>query len=146
MTLQDMDYVPLAEMAEELDNRDIMNGMDLLIDRCYGDFLKAGWHDKPMNVGEKIALIHSEISEALEGDRKNLMDDKLPQYKQIAVECADAIIRICDMIGALRDNCDNVDQVNELDMSEAIIKKLEFNRNRADHKQEAREQAGGKRY
>lgn len=30
------------------------------------------------NKGELLALIHSEISEALEGERKDLMDDKLP--------------------------------------------------------------------
>jgi hypothetical protein len=33
------------------------------------------------NKGELLALIHSEISEALEGERKDLMDDKLPHRK-----------------------------------------------------------------
>lgn len=37
------------------------------------------------NFGELIALCHSELSEALEGHRKNLQDDKLPNRK-MAVE------------------------------------------------------------
>lgn len=53
------------------------------------------------NVGELIALIHSEISEALEGERKNLMDSHLPHRRAGEVEMADAYIRILDMIGGL---------------------------------------------
>lgn len=56
-----------------------------------------------------IALMHSELSEALEADRKALMDDKLPTYEGRAVELADCVIRILhaqdkhalDSIGAL---------------------------------------------
>jgi hypothetical protein len=48
------------------------------------------------NKGELLALIHSEISEALEGERKDLMDDKLPHRKMAEVELVDAIIRILD--------------------------------------------------
>ena len=38
------------------------------------------------NKGELIALQHSELSECLEGVRKNLQDDKLPQYPMEVVE------------------------------------------------------------
>lgn len=51
------------------------------------------------NVGEMIALMHSELSEALEGDRKGLKDDKLPQYEMVDVEMVDCIIRIFDFLG-----------------------------------------------
>ena len=34
-------------------------------------------------IGEKIALIHSEISEALEAGRKNKNDDHLPQFSGV---------------------------------------------------------------
>lgn len=87
------------------------------------------------NVGEMLALVHSEISEALEGHRKGLMDDKLPHRSMIEVELADAVIRIADLAGALG-----------LDLGGAIAEKMAFNAQRPDHKPEARTAAGGKAY
>jgi NTP pyrophosphatase (non-canonical NTP hydrolase) len=49
---------------------------------------------------QHISLVHSEVSEAVEADRKDLWDDKLPEYKGIAVELADVAIRILDWTGA----------------------------------------------
>jgi NTP pyrophosphatase (non-canonical NTP hydrolase) len=86
-------------------------------------------------VAEKLCLIHSEISEAMEGHRKDLMDDKLPHRKMIEVELADAVIRIADLCGAMG-----------LDLGSAISEKLEFNAQRPDHKPENREKDGGKKY
>jgi NTP pyrophosphatase (non-canonical NTP hydrolase) len=86
-------------------------------------------------VGTKIALIHSEVSEAMEGHRKDRMDDKLPHRRMIEVELADAIIRIADLAGALG-----------LDLGGAIEEKLAFNAVRPDHKIEARQADGGKAY
>lgn len=51
------------------------------------------------NKGELLALIASELSEALEGERKDLMDDHLPHRKMAEVEMADAVIRILDFSG-----------------------------------------------
>lgn len=48
------------------------------------------------NVGELMMLVVSELSEALEGHRKDLMDDKLPHRKMFEVELADAVIRLLD--------------------------------------------------
>ena len=87
------------------------------------------------NVGELIALVHSELSEALEADRKGLMDDKLPHRKGIEVELADAVIRIMDMAGGMG-----------LDLGGAVVEKLEYNAKRADHTREHRMGAGGKKY
>lgn len=48
------------------------------------------------NKGEQLMLVVSEISEAMEGARKNKMDDHLPQRKMEEVEIADALIRMLD--------------------------------------------------
>jgi len=53
------------------------------------------------NVGEMLMLVTSELSEAMEGHRKNLMDDKLPHRKMVEVELVDAVIRLMDMVGHL---------------------------------------------
>lgn len=75
------------------------------------------------NVPEMLMLIVSEVSEAMEGYRKDLMDDKLPHRKMIEVELADALIRICDTAEGLG-----------LDLAGAVQEKVLFNVNRADHK------------
>jgi hypothetical protein len=101
----------------------------------------AGWYRNPAtgeaikrNFGEVVALMHSELSEALEADRKGLKDDKLPHRDGREVEFADCIIRILDTAAALG-----------LDVAGAVIEKNRYNRTRADHKLAARA-AGGKKY
>lgn len=102
-------------------------------DVCYGLAKDAGWHDKPREAGTMIALIHSEVSEALEGIRKDMMDDHLTNRKMVEVEMADAIIRIMDFCGKYN-----------FDIGGAIVDKLIYNTTRKDHKKEIREQKGGK--
>jgi len=51
------------------------------------------------NRKELLSLVITEISECLEGERKNLMDDKLPHRKMAEVEMADAYIRLMDFAG-----------------------------------------------
>ena len=70
-------------------------------------------------IAQMLALIHSEISEALEADRKDLMDDKLPHRLGLEVELADAFIRICDMAGGL-----------SMDLGGAVEEKLAYNTTR----------------
>jgi hypothetical protein len=89
------------------------------------------------NKGELLALIHSEISEALEGERKNLMDDKLPQYPMAAVEIVDAMIRGLDYLAGFHPDCD---------VQAIFDQKLAYNAQREDHKHEARLIAGGKQF
>lgn len=87
------------------------------------------------NVGEMLMLVVSELSEAMEGHRKSLRDDKLPLRPMLEVELADALIRICDMAAGL-----------QLDLGGAVQEKLAYNRTRDDHKLEHRLAEGGKKY
>jgi NTP pyrophosphatase (non-canonical NTP hydrolase) len=99
------------------------------------------WQDpatgKPVerNKAELIALIHSEVSEALEGERKNLMDPHLILRRNAEVELADAIIRILDYCGGFG-----------YDIQGAFDDKMLYNSIRKDHTHEARLAEGGKQF
>lgn len=99
------------------------------------------WHDintgerLSRNKGELICLIHSELSEAMEGARKGISDDKLPHRSMEEVEMVDALIRIFDYAGAYG-----------LDLDGAYREKMAYNATRADHTHEARQSAGGKKW
>lgn len=71
----------------------------ILSKRAYSDNVEAGWWDKPRPFTQFSNLIHSEVSESLEGDRKSLKDDHLPHYDQAFAELADVAIRTLDYLG-----------------------------------------------
>lgn len=87
------------------------------------------------NKGELLMLVVTEIAEALEGERKGLMDDHLPHRKMAEVELVDALIRIFDYAGA-----------HGYDLQGAYQEKMLYNANRKDHTPEARRAAGGKKF
>ncbi len=114
------------------------------VDICHKAAFDVGWWTdedgnsttlNPMCFAQKLCLVHSEISEAMEGDRKDLMDDKLPHRKMAEVELADALIRIMDLCGAYN-----------FDLGGAVVEKMAYNAIRKDHKPEARAADGGKAY
>jgi NTP pyrophosphatase (non-canonical NTP hydrolase) len=120
----------------------ITGGIKCAMMECHEAARGAGWwHDintgQPLkrNAGELIALMHSELSEALEALRKDAMDDKLPHRKGVEVELADTIIRIFDFAGGF-----------DLDLAGALVEKLQYNAQRVDHKPEHRAAAGGKKF
>jgi hypothetical protein len=129
----------------EIDINSINTAADILQYECHQAAKTAGWWidpktgasitENPYCFSSKLCLVHSEISEAMEGDRKDLMDDKLPHRKMREVELADAVIRIFDMAGAY-----------QMDLAGAIAEKMLYNQSRADHKIENRAQSGGKSY
>jgi len=127
----------LRKLSNDVSKREI-NFLKMI---CHGNAVNAGWYTnldtgefKNLNVGERISLMHSELSEAFEAHRKNLMDDHLPHRKGIEVELADTIIRIMDFCGA-----------EDLDIAGAILEKLDYNRRRLDHSIEARKTENAKK-
>ena len=62
------------------------------------------WDDIDRCIFETIQLASSEVGEGTNGDRKNLMDDKLPHRKMLEVELADTLIRILDIGGRYKFN------------------------------------------
>ena len=87
------------------------------------------------NKGELLMLIVSEVSECMEGERKNLKDDHLPHRRMAEVELADALIRILDYAGGFG-----------YDLQGAMEEKLAYNAKRRDHSHEARRAEGGKKF
>lgn len=87
------------------------------------------------NAGEWFMLIVSELSEAFEGVRKDLMDDHLPHRKAVEVELADAVIRLLAFAGRER-----------LDLDGAVAEKMAYNETRKDHTREARIAPNGKKW
>lgn len=135
----------------ELDSALLKAAGNVLQKQCHGLAHASGWWtqlrtledmrfrygEEPArrNLGEALCLVHSEVSEAMEGVRKNLRDDKLPHRWMFEVELADIVIRCFDLAGGCG-----------LDLAGAIAEKLAFNAQRADHKLVNRTAEGGKAF
>jgi len=123
--------------------------IDQWLDACHSASVKAGWWDRQVDpfgngiilsqdhelYATKIALIHSEVSEMLEGLRKGKQDEHLPFRTQEEAEAADIGIRLFDYCKA-----------RGLDLAGAMADKMDYNAERADHKPEARNSAEGKKF
>lgn len=91
--------------------------------RVEANVLAHGFRDRATsgkrNQGELIALMHSELSEALEAIRKPGPSNHIPEFKGVEEELADVIIRIMDF-----------DREFDLRIAEAIEAKHRFNMTR----------------
>ena len=121
---------------------EIARKVDELVELCHGLAVESGWWSDPetgerteRNDGELISLMHSELSEALEGIRKDLPDKHLPDYRNVTVEMGDALVRILDYCGGRR-----------LMVGCAMAEKLAYNTRRADHKASERTKENGKKF
>ena len=116
-----------------------------LVAEAHQNALEHGFYDTPSEFGTKLALIHSELSEALEESRANkpfvyyvikteqadgtIVPEIRTDYgdgnydgekpEGIAIELADAVIRIADLCGYMG-----------IDLEDAIARKAEWNRTR----------------
>ena len=84
-----------------------------LTTRCHDTAIRKGFWDHPRNDGEMIALMHSELSEALEAMRS------LKGKDSVIEELADVLIRIFDFCGG-----------RNLDLGDALLKKMQYNTTR----------------
>jgi len=168
--------------------------------QIYAQNKAIGWWDDPHRCTlQTLQLVSTEIAEATEGERKNLMDDHLPRRKMGEVELADALIRTLDLGGRyewkfrgvsynrLLDHVTSIGGkhlvlnmslcmlgdavassghqeslevlysvlINSLlvvgesqgyDVEQAMVEKLEYNKQRLDHKRSSRAAEHGKKF
>ena len=105
------------------DRRRLANEINFLSQEAYHTAKRNGFHEndgQSSQVGMALALIHSEISEALDALRSGNPPDKhLTQYSSFEVELADAVIRILDLAGS-----------QDMDIGGAILEKMKYNSSR----------------
>ncbi|MEE9367014.1 MAG: hypothetical protein V3W44_10030 [Dehalococcoidales bacterium] len=106
-----------------------LEGVRDFMQLVYEEAKSKGWWNQPRNKGEMIALMHSELSEALEALRKpDVLDSHLPHLPAVGVEMADTIIRIFDFCAGF-----------DIDLATCIEEKFRYNKTRP-HKH------GGKKF
>ena len=100
-------------------------GAGALVEEAHSNAKNKGFWDGERNDAEMIALMHSELSEALEAIREDKPRGDIKD--NLAAEFADVIIRIADMCGG-----------RNINLAQALVEKIKYNR--------VREYKHGKRF
>jgi len=99
---------------------DILSISDL-VQRAHNTAIEKGWWETDRGIPEQLALIHSEVSEALEAYRDALPlehgTDEKGKPIGFASELADILIRVGDLAGR-----------HQIDLEQAVFDKLEYNK------------------
>ena len=97
-------------------------GLDVLSALLHETAIEKGFWDSPKNfdvLGNKLALVHSEVTEVLEAIRKNKGSE------EVVEEMADVIIRLLDIYAAMRNSGDLIHSLDDV-----LDKKININKER----------------
>jgi len=100
----------------------MMSEIQQLQQRIHKNAVEHGWYDSDVNIPEKLCLIHSEVSEALEDYRKDNMGISYEENGKpvgFDTELADIVIRVLDLA-----------QYMGVDIKKAVEIKHEYNKTR----------------
>lgn len=131
-----VDYEALASHSHN-----IAYSGNVLTTACHLASKRGGWWEgidaqDGYVTATKLMLAVSELAEAMEGVRKGLKDDKLPDVDMLEAGLADCVIRCFDLAGAR----------GYVAFGDTIARKMAYNAARADHKPENRAAEGGKKF
>lgn len=110
------DYCMRADLVDSRQVLKVLNSqatIEQLSEEAHDTAKIKGWWDRPRSIIECLALVHCEVSEAIESYRKGSTDG-------IVEELADCLIRIFDLCGA-----------HGWDLQGAVKRKMAFNKTRS---------------